>query len=288
MLITNLLLMFPTASRAAQNQKALVLIEKSIKVYDSALSGFRSVCKVGVTESEVGAGNASEAKPLFIVAFGDDALAEAVKKSGHVIPIIYAMVLNPEIPAGVPATGVGLTVSFDNQFKELSRVLPSARRAGVLYTPRLTGNLFKSARKAAAAQGLILTGKAITSDRQIVPALDEMRGKIDVLWMLPDTAVLTYDTVKYLMLYSLENKIPVFALSGKYVENDALMALNINPYDMGRQAGEMANELLSGKSIESMPPRHARQWKLILNLSTAREMGIKIPENVLRDAIIIH
>ncbi len=288
MLVMNLALAFPAASRASE-LKAIVLIEKSIKVYDSALNGFRSVCNAGITEFEVGTQNAPEfykTKPSFIVAVGGDALAEA-EKSGHDVPIIYVMVLDPQIPPGVPATGVGLTVSFDDQFRELSRVLPSARRIGVLYTPRLTGTLFEAARKAAEARGLVLVGRAITSDDGTVSALNEMRGKIDVLWMLPDTAILRYDTVKYFMLYSFENKIPIFALSGKYVENGALMALDIDPFDMGRQAGEMANELLAGKSIQSIPPRHARRWRLVLNLSTARKMGIRVPGDVLRGAVEI-
>lgn len=106
--------------------------------------------------------------------------------------------------------------------------------------------------------------------------------------MLPDTSVISSETIEFLILFSIENRIPVFTFSEKFVEMGALISLNIDAYDLGKQAGEMAKEILSGKDIRNIPGSDARKIVLSINSKAAKKLGITINDEIVNKAIIVH
>ena len=72
--------------------------------------------------------------------------------------------------------------------------------------------------------------------------------------VLPDITVITPETIEFLLLFSLENRIPVFTFSEKYVESGALMSIIIDAFDIGCQAGEMAKAIQAEKDIDHTHP----------------------------------
>jgi len=103
----------------------------------------------------------------------------------------------------------------------------------------------------------------------------EMKDTIDVFWMLPDLTVITPETVEFLLLFSFENKIPLFTFSEKYVEMGAFLSMDIDAFDMGRQAGEMASEILAGEDVKKIEQTYARKAIVSTNLLIARKLGIR-------------
>ena len=125
-----------------------------------------------------------------------------------------------------------------------------------------------------------------------------MKEKIDVFWMLPDITVITPETVEFLLLFSFKNRIPLLAFSEKYLELGAFMSTGIDPFDMGAQAGEMANKILSGRQIKNVHQVLARKvvvstnlmiaGKLGINLSIAKTLGTSVDEKIVRNALTIN
>ncbi|MFZ2948374.1 MAG: ABC transporter substrate binding protein, partial [Desulfuromonadaceae bacterium] len=80
----------------------------------------------------------------------------------------------------------------------------------------------------------------------------------DLFWMLPDITVITPETAEAILLFSLENNIPILTFSEKYLERGAMLSIGIDPFDIGRQAGEMAQTLFSsGESARHVEARKA-------------------------------
>jgi putative ABC transport system substrate-binding protein len=154
----------------------------------------------------------------------------------------------------------------------------------VVYNPEETGYLVREAEEAAPALGLTIVGRRASSPGEVVAALEGLRGQIDALWMLPDVTILNFEIIKYMMLFEYENAIPLYAFSDKYLKNSALVGLGIDAGDMGAQAGEMANRILSGADVADMPVAHARRGELFLNVSTARKLGVELPDEALERA----
>lgn len=104
----------------------------------------------------------------------------------------------------------------------------------------------------------------------------DMKEKIDAFWMLPDITVITPETVKFLLLFSFENNIPLLAFSEKYVEAGAFMSTGIDAFYMGHQAGEMANKILSGRVVKDVQQVYARKLIVSTNLMIARKLGVNL------------
>ncbi len=273
----------------------VAVVGSGLKVYEETLEGFRSACDAEVIEfrlqdydSRSLARNILATTPALIVALGHDAL-EAVGGIKD-IPVVALMVPNLRKKAEKRGrvTGVDITIPVETQLDELKAVLPGMRRIGVVYNPEETGYLVREAKAAASARGLTIVGRSASSPKEVVVALESLRDEIDALWMLPDVTILNYEIIKYMMLFEYENKIPLYAFSDKYLKNSALVGMGIDVRDMGAQAGKMANRILSGTDVAEIPVAHARRGELFLNVSTARKLGVKLPDEVLERASKIY
>jgi putative ABC transport system substrate-binding protein len=271
----------------AISQEILVVQNHSIKPYADAFSGFKSSVNnksrgVDYTfrDSRGAAEYLSERKPDLILAIGMDALQTVKFFPG--VPIVYLMVLNPAaiVHEERNVTGVSMTISPEKQLSVFHRVLPSARRVGLIYDPKKSASFVKRAQNASKEYRIELIAKEAGNSKLVPATLNSMKGAIDAFWMIPDTTVLTPDTIESIMLFSLENNIPVCTFSTKYLEMGALMSLDINAYEMGRQAGELATKILSGKRAAALPPVEADTANLVINESVARKLKVSLDEDL--------
>lgn len=281
------LLLFIVSVRAQTGEAScsdvVILQSISTPVHEKIVSGINSVLKEKPVIVRVDAVRTIPDPKLFI-AIGVDALM-AVKDLG--VPVVFSMVTNPRSMGinGKQITGVDVFVGVEQQLDQLRAVLPKAKRIGVVYAPSSTGHIVGLAREAAKKRGLTLVSRAVRSPDEAILALDGMTD-VDVFWMMPDTTVITQEMLKHLLLLSLERKIPIYALSEKYVKNGALLALGINPSVLGRQIGEMANRVLSGEKASSMPIEPAKEGYLYINTTVAKRFKLEIPPDVLGRALL--
>jgi putative ABC transport system substrate-binding protein len=199
------------------------------------------------------------------------------------------MVLNPRsiLSGEKNISGVSMNLPPEKQLSELLRVLPAAHNIGLLYDPGQTGIFVQALRAAAGRLNVNLTATAVHRSGEVPGLLNTMRGKAGVFWMLPDITVVTPETTKSILLFSLENNTPILTFSEKYLELGAMLSIGIDPYDVGSQAGEIAQNIFSGSNVKEDQHVDARKALLSVNPEIARKLGIAIDQRVIRDVKII-
>jgi putative tryptophan/tyrosine transport system substrate-binding protein len=281
-----MLSLFPAAQACADGD-VLVIQSLAIKPYNQALQGFKSACEhksqkfisSELNENDL-QGKVRKLKPGLILAIGQDAL---VKVRGiRDVPIVYLMVLNPQafVKESDNITGVSMNIAPERQLAQLRQVLPHARKIGILFDPVKSGVFVGKSRVAAVPKDIELVTKAVQSSREAVAAIDGMKGKVDALWLLPDTTVVNPATIDLLLLSTIENRIPVLIFSEKYAEKGALMSLAIDPVEAGNRA-------LAGENVNKIKEEDARGSIMSINLIVAKKLGITMSGNVLKQARVI-
>jgi putative ABC transport system substrate-binding protein len=265
-----------------------------IRPYEEAIEGFRSVCNARMNrlvlrelQGRDVVDKINEIRPEMVLAIGIDALLRV--KMVKEIPVVYLMVLNPRSALDCDnITGVCMDISQKEQLTSVCRVLPNVKNIGLLYDPARTGHFAERAQHAATEIGIKLIANRIDRPMDVPLTVSGMKGKIDLFWMLPDLTVITPETVEFLLLFSLENEIPVLAFSEKYVELGALMSIGIDAFDIGRQAGEMAQEILSGRDVKRVRPVDARKSVISINMKIAEKLGIVINKKMIKNVKIVN
>ena len=281
-------------SPAEAGQEIVAVQSMRIRPYEEAIEGFRSVCNARMNrlvlrelQGRDVVDKINEIRPEMVLAIGIDALLRV--KMVKEIPVVYLMVLNPRSALDCDnITGVCMDISQKEQLTSVCRVLPNVKNIGLLYDPVRTGHFAERAQHAATEIGIKLIANRIDRPMDVPLTVNGMKGKIDLFWMLPDLTVITPETVEFLLLFSLENEIPVLAFSEKYVELGALMSIGIDAFDIGRQAGEMAQEILSGRDVKRVRPVDARKSVISINMKIAEKLGIVINKKMIKNVKIVN
>jgi putative ABC transport system substrate-binding protein len=292
--ISLLLILTTLYPSAAAGQEILVLQSLRIPPYEKALAGFRTVCDAPIRElvlSETGQINLNEAvrpgEQRMILAIGMDALTKA--KAIDKVPVVYLMVLNPmPLVSGTKnISGISMSISPEKQLSALIELLPQVNHVGILYDPKKTGGFVKEAEDAAKKLNIVMVSRQIWNPKDVAATITALKGQINAFWMIPDVTVFSPETTEFLLLFSLENRIPVMSFSEKYVELGALFSVSIDPYDTGLQAGELARQILAGNGVWNPQHIEPRKGVITINTAVAKKMGITIDEKVMKKARII-
>jgi putative tryptophan/tyrosine transport system substrate-binding protein len=234
-----------------------VLVVQSLRspMYEDALKGFKSVCPAKTrtlvlsdyADAEL-ARVVREECPRLVLTVGDSALAAARKIRN--VPVVALMALgipHQENPSANLA-GVDLFVKPERYLSLFKKI--KARRIGIVHDPSKTGWYLARARQAAKQLGLELVVREVNSPRQAIGQLNSLKGSVDALWVFPDSTAVTSETLEAFFLFSQGQSIPVVSFSAAHLKLGAVLVLEIDRNEMGRQAGEMAELLLSANGLE--------------------------------------
>ena len=169
------------------------------------------------------------------------------------IPVIMCLVLNPE-KYGLPANnmvGLSLNIPFEKHLKPLQTLAPRTSRIGVLFDPQKTQGLHDQLQSDAKALGIAIVSKEIHEEQEVFKAFKALESTIDALWLLPDSTVLTENTLDFLISTSLEVNIPIVAFSAGLVQSGAVVGVYMNYADIGRQAARLSRGLEQAINLKS-------------------------------------
>jgi putative tryptophan/tyrosine transport system substrate-binding protein len=292
--IAALLLLFGIAP-AAQAEDVAVIIGENNNIYYSALDGFKSTCNASMREYPMKGSDQESATiinllrsrtPKLIFAIGNKA-AQLANTNFSDIPIVFSLCANP-VKYGLTGSnicGVSLNVSSRDQLQMLKKVAPSVRRVGMVYTPSSNANLVEEARGIAESLGLEIVASQTSTTADVSDAINGLSGRIDAFWMIVDPLVSNMDVLKRLLLLTLSDKIPLIVPAQPFVEGGGLLALTINYPNAGKQAGEMANQILAGSKFpSSFGTQSPTGTGLALNLKIAKSIGLAIPQSIIDSA----
>lgn len=197
-------------------------------------------------------------------------------------PIVYLMVPYPEmvIEEQKNITGISMTIPAEKQLQALLKAVPATiGTVGMLYDPKRTGDLVRDARRCAKECKITLLALPVADSREVPATLIKLAEKADWYWMVPDRTVLTPQTLDYIFLFSLENRIPILTFSKKYLDLGAVIAVSHDFTDLGKQAGELALRILEGEDVAGIAPEPPRKVAVDVNARAAKMLGVEILES---------
>ena len=221
------------------------------------------------------------------------AAAQAAMKSTATIPIVIATAGNPvgdRLIAGFARPGgnvTGLTMlagpELGGKYLELLKeAAPGVSRVAVLGNPLTAPHtaVLKEARIAARALGLELQPVNARRSDEIEGAFAAMsRARADGLIVLPDPVFLNLRA----RIADLANKARLPAMYGFRDEAEAggLMSYGTNLPDLTRRAAWYVDKILKGAKPADLPVEQPTKFELVINLKTARALGLTIPQSIL-------
>jgi len=285
------LMIEPTVSSSAE---VAVIKSQDILPYNQAVEGFRSLTQLEVKEYDM-KGDIEEGlriinqvkrlKPAAVLAVGSKA-AVLAKENLSEIPLVYCIVIDPE-KYGLQTsnvTGIALEIPVDTQLKTFKAVVPTLKRIGVVYDPAKTSGLVHTAQEAARQLGLELVAVEVSSAKDLPETIRGLLPKVQGLWMVPDSTVITSDSFQFILLATMERNIPFMAFSDSFVKAGALLALSPNYFAIGRQSSLLVDKVIQNGIPERRHVFHPETARLTINLKTAKILGLEISQGVLSTA----
>jgi putative ABC transport system substrate-binding protein len=294
-----LFLWLPTQKIFAQEIRLAILFSDSLETTLRTIKGVKSAvtlqrATINFNEFFIPARDSvdlqferlSAFNPRLIITVGSyatKAAADRIKDK----PIIFSAVLNPETSGFVKSlqnpggniTGSSLDIPPDIQFKYFKRVIKDLKSIGVLYTSE-TENLIPPAQALAKSLGLELVAMKIAGEKEIPAAIDKMNRSVDAYWSVADPGIFSPNSTRFILLNALRNGKPFMGFSKNLVESGALFALDYDYKDIGRQAGGIALEVLSGKPPSAIPVAVPGVIWFHYNEKTARHINVVIPDDL--------
>lgn len=168
----------------------------------------------------------------------------------------------------------------------LKSVLPKPSHAvGVLWNPAYKGMRarFREAEAAAPAVGMKVLSLEVRDSREMEAAFDAVsRDRPDALLLLADP--LTYSLRARIVEFAREKRLPAIYETREFAEAGGLMSYGPNVSDLYRRAAYYVDRILKGAKPGDLPIEQPTKIELLVNLKTARVLGITIPQSILVNA----
>jgi putative ABC transport system substrate-binding protein len=284
----------PVPVAAAAAGAVAVICDREIAPYRALLDEFTKTCDCAVRvippreaapEGLEQRLKADGVRAVLAVGLQGRAAVEGVLE----LPVVLALVpqVGPWVEARPNRHGIEVSLSPRQHLETLRRIFPRSQRVGVVFDPAQSGWYVREALRAAAALDLTLVPRDISQPGELSSQLEELRGRIDVLWLLPDPTVLQGENLTVLLLASFESGVPIYGFARKYVELGAVAAAHLDPAALGAQAAALLRRASSPAGAPAPRWEYARGARLVLNQKVARKMGIVLEPALLEAADVV-
>jgi ABC-type uncharacterized transport system substrate-binding protein len=214
--------------------------------------------------------------------------APQAKKATSVIPIVLALSGDP-VGAGLVASLArpggnitGLSMQWPDaagkRLELLREVVPSFRRLAIMVNVGFPDAVLEASEAKAVARslGLEVATLEIRRAEDIVPAFESLKDHADALYVTVD-ALLNANRIRINTL-ALGARLPTMHAFRESVEAGGLMAYGANLTDLFRRAGDYVDKILRGAKPGDIPVEQPTKFDLVINLTTAKALGLTIPE----------
>jgi putative ABC transport system substrate-binding protein len=218
--------------------------------------------------------------------------AVAAKEVTSVIPIVFPISPDP-VGVGLVAslarpggnvTGLS-TQDLDLVGKriELSReIVPGLRRLAILGNVGERAREMSEAQTAAAKHGLEVVTSGVRRSEDIAPALEAIKGRSDALYVC--SGPFQSRNQLYINTQALASRLPTILGDRGDAKAAGLMSYGANYADLWRRAGDYVDKILRGAKPADLPVEQPTKFELVINLKTARALGLEVPPLVLARA----
>jgi putative ABC transport system substrate-binding protein len=229
-----------------------------------------------------------------VILAGGTEPAIAAKQATSVIPIIFPTAGNPvgsRLVASLARPGGNVT-GLSNQGSDLPakrlellrEVLPRLRRLAVMANADYSGGVSEGEQVDAAARalGLELVPLPVRRAEDIASALDGLKGGVEALYTTGDPLV-NMQRLR-IITFALAARLPTMFSQREYVAAGGLMSYGPNFPDLNRRAADYVDKILRGAKPADLPVEQPTKFDLVINLITAKALGVAVPPALLTRA----
>ena len=232
---------------------------------------------------------------VVVVSTGGEPAALAAKAATSTIPIVFGTGTDP-VKAGLVASynrpgGNATGINFQTADMEAKRLgllhelMPQAKNIGFLYNPKFAAaeGQLHDVREAARTLGLQINALHASTDDEINAAFRTMVQQQTAALIL--AADPFFDTRRsQLVVLTAYNSLPVIYQFREYATAGGLMSYGIDAVDAYRQIGIYAARILKGARPVDLPVMQPTKFELVINLKTAKTLGLDVPPTLLARA----
>lgn len=219
--------------------------------------------------------------------------ALAVKAAKPTLPVVMAWSFDP-VGNGLAAslarpggnvTGLTWDVGTEQVTKRLQlfkETVPSISRIALIWDPTFLGvaAYWPHVNAASKALGIETYSVEVRTQSDVTAALEGVRknrpGALFV-WSGPATSA----RYKQITEFAIQERLPAFAASTPEVDRGYLMAYSVNVLDLYRRAAGFVDRIFKGAKPGDLPIEQPTKFELVVNLKTARAIGLAIPPSIL-------
>ena len=230
-----------------------------------------------------------------VIVVGGTRVAVAAKQTTSTIPIVFGgvgdlvaagLVRSLTYPGG-NLTGVSrLSSDFIGQrLKVLKEAIPKAIRVAALLNRDNPGygSSLKEIELGVRALGMMLQSLAVRSPNDFESAFGiAVEGRADVLFVTADALFNSH--LPRMVELATKNRLPAIYDRTDFVETGGLMSYAVNLADLSRRSAYYVDQILKGAKPADLPIEQPTKFELVINLKTAKQIGLTIPPNVLARA----
>jgi putative tryptophan/tyrosine transport system substrate-binding protein len=227
-----------------------------------------------------------------IIVASSTPVAAAIQRETRTIPIVFVNVSDPVVSGIVTAlnesagniTGFALyeTPLAGKWLELLVEIAPGLKRAAIMFNPDTApvSVFMPSFETAARSLKVVPIAAPIHDDAEIETAIvalgREPRGGLVVM---PDT----FTIVRRVPIISLavRNKVPAVYPRPDYARDGGLLSYGVDQVDPWRRAAPYVDRILRGAKPSELPVQFSNKFQLVINLKTAKALGLIIPPNLL-------
>ena len=221
------------------------------------------------TPSAQGLASATKNKPVVMGAITDPVGANLVK--------------NLEKPGG-NITGVSDHNPAKQQLELIKKLTPNVKTIGALYSSSEDNSKtqVEEFKKLAEEAGYKVEEYSVPSTNEIASTMNVMSGKVDAIWIpIDNTIASAFATV---VSSNKDAKKPIYPSATAMVEEGGLASVVVDQHDLGVATGKMAAKILKGAKPEETAVEIFNKGKSVINKKNAKELGITVPEDALKEA----
>lgn len=222
------------------------------------------------------------------VAVGPAGLRRALDASfkGPLVSVLassqaYRQLLAPDARERGAVTAIHAEAGPFAQMQLIAAIFDGRATVGVLLSDA-SAYLERGLRQAATATGQDLLVERVAPSVDVVRSLTRLRGA-QVLLAVPDTALYTPDTLRAVLESTYRRGMPVIGFSAATVAAGTLAAAHCAVDDVVADLADLLDSLASSSTPDVLPePRFPQYWRVAVNDSVARSLGVPLNDRILR------
>jgi ABC-type uncharacterized transport system substrate-binding protein len=215
----------------------------------------------------------------------------AAKQATSTIPIVFTLARDPVAAGWVASlarpggniTGLSAqTTEITGKRLELLReIIPGLRRLAVMCNTALPAVVLEMSELQAAARALDLQVATVDIRRaeDIAPAFETLKDRAEAVYIAPDPLVIA-NRIRINTLV-LGARLPAMFGQREHVEVGGLISYGADNLDQFRRAADLVDKILRGAKPGDLPIEQPTKFDLIINLTTAKTLGVGIPAKIL-------